>query len=104
MIEGFDEDPTQIETPDQAHAKLADKFIVPPFSVLDTRQGYWQERKRAWIALGIKSELGRGGTKERLRVQHQTKSPLTVKSELGGGKKLIHNYGCGNFGKGYDVS
>jgi ParB-like chromosome segregation protein Spo0J len=61
MIDGFDEDPTQIETPDQAHAKLADKFIVPPFSVLDTRQGYWQERKRAWIALGIKSELGRGG-------------------------------------------
>jgi len=45
----------------EAHAKLADKFIVPPFSVLDTRQGYWQERKAAWIALGIKSELGRGG-------------------------------------------
>jgi hypothetical protein len=33
---------------------------VPPFSVLDARQGYWQDRKRAWIALGIKSELGRG--------------------------------------------
>jgi hypothetical protein len=42
-------------------AKLADKFLAPPFSVLDTKQGYWQERKRAWLALGIQSELGRGG-------------------------------------------
>jgi len=40
---------------------LAERFIVPPFSVLDARQGYWQDRKRAWIALGIQSELGRGG-------------------------------------------
>lgn len=40
---------------------LAERFLVPPFSVLDARQGYWQERKRAWLALGIQSELGRGG-------------------------------------------
>lgn len=33
---------------------------MPPFSVLDARQGYWQKRKRAWIDLGIQSELGRG--------------------------------------------
>jgi hypothetical protein len=38
---------------------LADRFIVPPFSVLDARQGYWQERKREWIACGIKGEEGR---------------------------------------------
>ena len=62
------------------HTKLTDKFIVPPFSVLDTRQGYWQDRKRAWIALGIKGEEGRGelGT-----------SPGT------------ENTGCGAFGKNY---
>lgn len=40
---------------------LADRFIVPPFSVLDARQGYWQDRKRAWLSLGIQSEIGRGG-------------------------------------------
>jgi len=46
--------------PDGANApSLAERFLVPPFSVLDARQGYWQERKRAWIGLGIKSELGR---------------------------------------------
>lgn len=39
---------------------LAAKFGVPPFSVLNAREGWWQDRKRAWVALGIKSELGRG--------------------------------------------
>jgi hypothetical protein len=39
---------------------LADQFILPPFSILDTRSGWWQERKRGWLALGIQSELGRG--------------------------------------------
>lgn len=43
---------------------LADRFLVPPFSVFDARQGYWQARKRAWLALGIQSELGRGETSE----------------------------------------
>lgn len=38
---------------------LFDKFIVPPFSVLDRRQGYWQNRKRLWMKLGIQSEVGR---------------------------------------------
>ena len=38
---------------------LVDKFIAPPFSILDTRQGYWQDRKRSWKALGLKSDLGR---------------------------------------------
>jgi len=27
--------------------------------VLDARQGWWQDRKRAWIGLGIRSEIGR---------------------------------------------
>lgn len=68
---------------------LKDDFVFPPFSVLDTeesthlapgettdedrpheneagtqvlnaRSGPWQDRKRAWLALGIRSELGRG--------------------------------------------
>lgn len=40
--------------------ELANKFMVPPFSVLNAREGFWQERKRQWLSLGIKSELGRG--------------------------------------------
>lgn len=42
-------------------AKLEAKFIIPPFSILDTRQGYWQDRKRLWLELGVKSEIGRSG-------------------------------------------
>lgn len=38
---------------------LADKFGVPPFSVLDSKQGYWINRKQEWKDLGIKSEVGR---------------------------------------------
>lgn len=38
---------------------LRDKFIEPPFSILDTRTGNWQKRKRLWISKGIKSECGR---------------------------------------------
>lgn len=39
--------------------KLSDKFLVPPFTVINAREGWWQDRKRAWIGLGIQSELGR---------------------------------------------
>jgi hypothetical protein len=35
---------------------LQERFIVPPFSILDTRQGYWQERKKLWHSLGFDSQ------------------------------------------------
>jgi DNA modification methylase len=38
---------------------LRDRFMEPPFSVLDTKGGAWQKRKRQWKNLGIKSHLGR---------------------------------------------
>lgn len=45
------------ETP--SRGKIADTFAVPPFTVLSARDGWWRDRKRAWIARGIKSEIGR---------------------------------------------
>ena len=41
-------------------ATLAERFGIPPFSVLDARKGWWQDRKRAWLDMGIRSEFGRG--------------------------------------------
>ena len=38
---------------------LADRFLIPPFSVLNAREGWWVERKKKWLALGLKSEMGR---------------------------------------------
>ena len=43
-----------------ARLTLQQKFLIPPFTVLDARGGFWSERKKAWKALGIRSEMGRG--------------------------------------------
>jgi hypothetical protein len=65
---GFDDASIQalleeLQAPAEADAPrtgaLAEAFGVPPFTVLDARQGYWSERKRAWLSLGIDAEIGR---------------------------------------------
>ena len=55
LLPGFEEVP---ETP-TSYGALADKFITPPLSVIDSRQGYWQERKRSWASLGLRNFDGR---------------------------------------------
>ena len=55
-IPNFD---TDEDEPKEQNKKLSDRFIIPPFSVLDTKQGAWQQRKNYWLSLGIKSEEGR---------------------------------------------
>jgi ParB-like chromosome segregation protein Spo0J/DNA modification methylase len=54
LLGGEDED-----KPHGGNGSLSDRFLIPPFSVLNAREGWWQDRKRAWLALGIKSEEGR---------------------------------------------
>lgn len=62
-----DWDKKDIETPKPL--KLHDVYIVPPLSVLDTRKGYWQERKKIWknligdegeTRLNAKNSINRG--------------------------------------------
>ena len=43
----------------KASGPVAERFTLPPFTILDARSGDWQERKRAWASLGINSEVGR---------------------------------------------
>lgn len=52
--DGADDDEDEEDRP-----SLADRFLIPPFDVLDARQGWWRTRKRSWIALGLRSETGR---------------------------------------------
>jgi hypothetical protein len=33
----------------EGEGSLADRFVVPPTSVLDTQQGYWKEKQTRWI-------------------------------------------------------
>lgn len=59
---GFDisTEESDIAEDDVEHLSLCDRFVIPPFSILDTRQGYWQDRKKMWTDLvGIKSYKGR---------------------------------------------
>lgn len=61
-LTGFDmsDIDVNIDEPQQTDKhSLVEDFIAPPFSIIDTRQGYWQDRKKQWKDLGIKSELGR---------------------------------------------
>lgn len=43
----------------QKNGTLCDRFLVPPFSTLDTKQGYWQKRMKAWKDAGLDSRTGR---------------------------------------------
>jgi len=43
----------------RATLSLSDRFVLPPFTVLNAREGWWQDRKNTWINLGLEGELGR---------------------------------------------
>lgn len=57
---------------DEIKNRLSDRFILPPFSILDTRSGDWQSRKKIWNeylkeegetreeTLGVKTEIKYG--------------------------------------------
>ena len=40
-------------------SSLAAEFGAPPMTVLSSRAGEWQERKKAWMGAGLRSEAGR---------------------------------------------
>lgn len=45
--------------PIQEIGDLKRDFGANPFTIFDTKDGMWQAKKRKWISLGIKSEVGR---------------------------------------------
>lgn len=47
---------------EEAKGSLNEQFGVPPFSVLDTRKGYWVERRRNWQRLICDKGESRQGT------------------------------------------
>lgn len=55
---------------------LRDKFIEPPFSVLDTKTASWQQRKRIWISKGLKSEEGRKSVAIKIGIKSDGKADL----------------------------
>lgn len=59
---------------------LREQFIEPPFSVLDTKSGNWQRRKKLWASLGIKSEIGRSSVVINMDTTKQEKNTASYVS------------------------
>jgi len=94
---GFDALPADMqEAADLADAKktLSEKFGVPPFTVLNAREGWWQDRKRAWLALGIQSELGRDSELLGKASANSAYGKASAGTDING--KLIYNESVGN--------
>ncbi len=53
------EDETEGLPEEEKNPSLADRFLIPPFSVFDARQGWWRARKANWMKVGLRSEVGR---------------------------------------------
>lgn len=49
------------EVGDAPGGSLEERFGFVPFSIIDASSQKWQDRKRAWLETGIRSELGRDG-------------------------------------------
>jgi DNA modification methylase len=84
------------------------RFTLPPFSVLSAREGWWQNRKRAWLSLGIKSELGRDDQliPIPLDIQNRTGRYAAPRSKVrvspGGSPRPAMNYKNRERGDGYE--
>lgn len=87
---------------------LSQRFVIPPFSVLNTREGSWQERKRMWINLGIRSELGRGYEEDSMSYTCGKPGDLTARYGKpqrrvvpggGGANSVMHMRGAGGDGR-----
>lgn len=77
----------------QLHAKLSDRFGTPPFTVLSARDGWWQDRKNAWLALGIQSEIGRG--EDTLGFSDTVKSKVKIGTEGRAAAMAVPGHGMG---------
>jgi hypothetical protein len=73
------------EAKNAAIGSLQKKFIVPPFSILDTRQGYWQERKRNWKTL-IEDN---GESRENTLFRSAPNDPISKKLQESGGVSIL---------------
>ena len=85
---------------------LADKFLVPPVSVFDSKQGYWQRRKKEWKEIGLQSEVGRaenllgGGLQELCKKQGSNLTGTSVFDPVL--CEVVYNWYCPNNGTVFD--
>ena len=81
----------------KASGPVAERFTMPPFTLLDARSGDWQERQRAWLTIGLRGEVGRADNAN--GASRQKSSVYLVKSAEGAystGGELIEGGEVGN--------
>lgn len=81
----------------KASGPVAERFTLPPFTLLDARSGDWQERQRAWLTIGLRGEVGRADNAN--GESRQKSSVYLVKSADGAystGGELIEGGEVGN--------
>jgi hypothetical protein len=86
-----------------ASGPVAERFTFPPFTVLDARQGDWQDRKAAWTSMGIQGEVGRSDHAN--GASRQTGSVYLVKNASGNyatGGELVGSGEIGNSASIFD--
>lgn len=75
----------EIERNGEAKGSLAERYLVPPFSVIYANKPDWLARKRAWVAKGLHSEIGRGG--DLLTIQGAIQRQTSYIRRIGGGER-----------------
>lgn len=87
------------ESTRETHGSLSDKFLYPPFSVLNAKGGEWQNRKKLWINKGLKSEVGRDDNLLFMSMQVKYPSYYDQKAKIE--KKLGHEISKEEFEEKY---
>ena len=98
-------DPTRVvglglDGGERAPVSLKDRFVIPPFSVLRAMDGDWVKRKAGWIAIGIQSELGRGGHEASPGGSHRPACDYSDKQRGDGHGRAMDDKSGLLFGKG----
>lgn len=93
MVDGALFDVNDFRDP-TARRLLRERFVVPPLSVLDSSQGYWQERKRNWLALGIESEVGRDARAFNMGLEGNADNGWKLEDSKGSGTSVFDPVLC----------
>jgi DNA modification methylase len=93
---GFDFDMPEEENEGEPEEKgsLSDRFGAVPFSVLNAREGWWQDRKREWLSLGIKSEVGRDANAFNMGMKANKENGWSVEDDAGSGTSIFDPVLC----------
>ena len=74
----------------ETESDLFKRFLVPPFSYLDTRIGSWQNRKKRWIALGVNEQNGRADCLTYINIKKESPFIKDLKAKWKGDNKTSH--------------